>query len=121
MNLPIILVVDDDPAIRKFVQINLEARGYSALTASNGEEAVIIAKAEKPDLVILDIMMPGMDGFSACRLIREWSTMPIIMLSAREGISDSEISKACGANDYFTKPFALKELLSKVKTYLQEK
>ena len=90
MNAYRILIVDDDPSIRKFVQANLEARGYEVSPAVNGEEAISIAEKEKPDLVILDIVMPGMDGFAVCLKIREWSNVPIIMLSAREGENDQE-------------------------------
>jgi DNA-binding response OmpR family regulator len=120
MNNPLILVVDDDPSIRKFVQANLEARGYKVLTAADGEEAILTAEKEKPELIILDIVMPEMDGFAVCRKIREWSSVPIIMLSAREGENDREKGAACGANDYLTKPFALKELLALVKTLLKQ-
>jgi DNA-binding response OmpR family regulator len=120
MNTYRILVVDDDPAIRKFVQVNLEARGYLVLEAADGEEAVRVAEKEKPDLVILDIVMPEMDGFEACRKIRQWSSSPVIMLSAREGENDKEKGEACGANDYLTKPFILRELLTLVKKMLEQ-
>jgi DNA-binding response OmpR family regulator len=116
-----ILVVDDDPSILKFVQANLEARGYQVLTAADGEEAIQIAEKEKPEMIILDIVMPEMDGFAVCRKIREWSTIPVIMLSAREGENDKEKCADCGATDYLTKPFVLRELLSLVKTLLKQK
>ncbi len=115
-----ILVVDDDPSILKFVQANLEARGYQALTAADGEKAIQTAEKEKPELIILDIVMPEMDGFAVCRKIRERSSVPILMLSAREGENDKEQCAACGANDYLTKPFILKELLNMVKTLLKQ-
>jgi DNA-binding response OmpR family regulator len=120
MNIPRILVVDDDPSILKLVRANLEARGYQVLTAADGEEAIRMAEKEKPELLILDIVMPGMDGFVVCRKIREWSRVPVIMLSAREGENDQEKCAACGANDYLTKPFVLRELLSLVKTMLKQ-
>ena len=120
MNIPRVLVVDDDLSILKFVRANLEARGYQVLRAIEGEEAIRIAEQEKPDLLILDIVMPGMDGFEVCRKIRKWSSVPIIMLSAREGENDREKCEACGANDYLTKPFVLKELLALVKTLLNK-
>jgi DNA-binding response OmpR family regulator len=120
MNIPRILVVDDDPSILKFVQVNLEARGYQVLTAADGEEAIRMAEKEKPELLILDIVMPGMDGFAVCRKIRQRSTVPVIMLSAREGENDKEKCEACGADDYLTKPFVLRELLSQVKTLLEQ-
>jgi DNA-binding response OmpR family regulator len=119
MNNPRILIVDDDPSICKFVQANLEARGYVVLLAADGKEAILQAQKEKPDLIILDIVMPEMDGFEVCRKIREWSSVPIIMLSAREGEGDKEKSEASGANDYLTKPFVLRELLTMVKTILK--
>ena len=115
-----ILVVDDDPSILKFVQANLEARGYQVLTAADGEKAIRMAEKEKPELIILDIVMPGLDGFEVCRKIREVSTVPVIMLSAREGENDRELCAACGANDYLTKPFVLRELLDMVKTTLKQ-
>jgi DNA-binding response OmpR family regulator len=109
-----ILVVDDDPSIRHFVQVNLEARGYEVFIACNGEEALRNTEKEKPDLVILDIIMPGMNGFEVCRNIRKSNTVPIIMLSAREGENDKEKCEACGADEYITKPFVLRDLLSLV-------
>jgi two-component system, OmpR family, response regulator VicR len=120
MKIPQILVVDDDLPIRKFIQANLEARGYQVLEAADGEEAIRIAQKENPDLLILDIIMPGMDGFTVCRKIREWSSVPVIMLSAREGENDKEKCGACGANDYLTKPFILRELLALVKSWLKQ-
>jgi two-component system response regulator VicR len=120
MNIPRILVVDDDSSIRRFVQVNLEARGYQVLAAADGEEAILMAEKEKPDLFILDIVMPGMDGFEVCRKIRKWSAAPVIMLSAREGENDREKCAACGANDYLTKPFVLREMLALVKTMLKQ-
>ena len=111
MDIPVILVVDDDPSIRQFLQANLEARGYKVFAAADGEEAVRMAEKEKPDMLILDIVMPGMDGFTVCRKIREWSAVPIIMLSAREGENDKEKCVACGANDYLTKPFGSQRIV----------
>jgi len=120
MRAPRILMVDDDPSIRKFVQANLQARGYDVLTAGDGEEAIRMAENGKPDLIILDIIMPEMDGFEVCRRIRNLSSLPIIMLSAREGENDKEKCDACGADDYLTKPFILRELLALVKTLLKQ-
>ena len=116
-----ILVVDDDPSILKFVQANLEARDYGVLTAAEGEKAIRMAEKEKPDLVLLDIVMPEMDGFAVCRKIREGSSVPILMLSAREGENDKGECAACGATDYLTKPFVLRELLDMVITLLKHK
>ena len=114
-----ILIIDDDQAIRKFVRANLEARGYEVLTAMDGEEGIKLTELELPDLIILDIMMPKVDGFEVCRQIREWTKIPIIMLSARAGETDKVRSLDCGADDYLTKPFSLKELLSRINAVLR--
>jgi DNA-binding response OmpR family regulator len=114
-----ILVVDDDPSIRKFVRANLEARDYSVLLAADGDEALQIVEKDLPDLIILDIMMPKIDGFEVCRQIREWSKIPIIMLSARENETDKVRCLDCGADDYLTKPFSLRELLSRINAVLR--
>ena len=110
-----ILVVDDDASIRKFVRANLVARNYEVSQAENGIEALNIAKKEKFDLIILDIMMPYLDGYEVCRRMREWSKVPIIMLSVRDGESDKVRCLELGADDYITKPFSLKELLCRIK------
>ena len=110
-----ILVVDDDLAVLKFVRANLQAAGYEVLTALDGTEALQVIEKELPDLIILDIMMPGIDGFEVCRQIREWSQVPIIMLSA---LADEEDKVKCldlGADDYLTKPFGVQELMARVR------
>jgi DNA-binding response OmpR family regulator len=114
-----ILLVDDDPAIRKFVRANLEAREYRVLLAVDGDEALKSLENETVDLILLDIMMPKVDGFEVCKRVREWSNIPIIMLSAREGETDKVKCLDCGADDYLTKPFSLKELLSRIKAVLR--
>jgi DNA-binding response OmpR family regulator len=114
-----ILVVDDDPAIRKFVRANLEARDFGVLLCADGDEAIRSIEKELPDLVILDIMMPKVDGFEVCRQIREWSKIPVIMLSACEGENDKVRCLDCGADDYLTKPFSLRELLSRIDAVLR--
>jgi DNA-binding response OmpR family regulator len=114
-----ILIVDDDPSIRKFVRANLEARDYEVLLAGDGDEAIKMIERELPDLILLDIMMPKMDGFDVCRQIREWSQIPIIMLSARDGELDKVRCLDCGADDYLTKPFSLRELLSRISAVLR--
>ena len=95
-----ILIVDDDPAIRKFVGANLEARGYKVLLANDGEEALNLLTEEIPDLILLDIMMPHINGFEVCRKVREWYKMPIIILSARESENDKVNCLDYGADDY---------------------
>jgi two-component system, OmpR family, KDP operon response regulator KdpE len=119
MNNPTILVVDDDTSIRKFVRVNLDARDYRVLTAGDGEEALSLIKKEHLDLIILDIVMPNMNGFEVCRQIREWSRVPIIMLSAKDQEKDKLRCLELGADDYLTKPFSLFELLYRVKSILR--
>lgn len=114
-----ILVVDDDPAISRLLVTNLKARGYEVITAVDGEEALASVDSELVDLVILDIMMPKVDGVEVCRRIREWSRVPIIMLSA---MGDEKGKVNCldiGADDYLTKPFGMAELIARVKTALR--
>jgi len=119
MKTPRILIVDDDPAIRKFIRANLTARGYEVFLALDGEDGLRVIETEMPDLVLLDIMMPKIDGLEVCRRVREWSKIPIIMLSARAGEMDKVKCLDCGADDYLTKPFSLRELLSRIKAVLR--
>ena len=114
-----ILVVDDELSIIKFLRANLEAKGYKVLTAMDGAEALQTFEMELPDLVILDIMMPKMDGFEVCRRLREWSQTPIIMLSARGDVSDKVKCLDLGADDYITKPFGASELIARVRAVLR--
>jgi DNA-binding response OmpR family regulator len=113
-----ILVVDDDPKVVKFVKEYLEARGYYIHTAGNGWDALNIVKTESPDLVILDVMLPGIDGFEVCRQVKEFSTIPIIMISARDSIEDKRHGLSLGACDYITKPFDVAELMVRIGTVL---
>jgi DNA-binding response OmpR family regulator len=114
-----ILLVDDDPAIRKFGKACLEASNYQVLLAVDGDEAIRTVEKELPDLVILDIMMPKKDGFEVCRTIRDWSMVPIIMLTARDSEDDKVKCFEFGADDYLTKPFLIRELLSRIKAVLR--
>jgi len=114
-----ILVVDDELSIIKFLRANLEAKGYEVLAAVNGAEALQTFEMESPDLVILDIMMPKVDGFEVCRRLREWSQIPIIMLSARGDESDKVKCLDLGADDYITKPFGASELIARVRAVLR--
>jgi len=111
-----ILVVDDDPAILRLLSTNLKARGYEVSTATNGEESMEAVRSDFVDLIILDIMMPKTDGVEVCRRIREWSDVPIIMLSARGDEKDKVNCLDLGADDYLTKPFGIAELIARVKT-----
>jgi len=115
MHRPRILIVDDDLAIIKFVQANLKAEDYETLTAMDGAEALQTIEMELLDLIILDIMMPKVDGFEICRQLREWSQIPVIMLSARGDEEDKVRCLDLGADDYITKPFAVGELLARVR------
>jgi len=119
MRHPRILIVDDDIMILKFLQANLEARDCDTITAMDGTEALNAMERELPDLVILDIVMPNMDGFEACRRIRERSLVPIIMLSARGDASDKVKCLNLGADDYITKPFGVSELMARVRSVLR--
>jgi CheY-like chemotaxis protein len=113
-----ILVADDDPVILRLIQVNLELEGYQVLTANNGEEAVATATAEHPDLVILDIMMPRLDGYQACEQLKaEAATkdIPVVFLSAKAQQSDIEKGKTYGVDEYLTKPFDPTELLDVVE------
>ncbi len=110
-----ILVCDDDPVILRLLQVNLELEGFDVLSANNGSEAVEVAIAEDPDLVILDIMMPKMDGYEACEKIKEndrTKDTPIIFLSAKAQLADIERGTASGVSEYLTKPFDPSELVA---------
>ncbi|HEX9896684.1 MAG TPA: response regulator transcription factor [Dehalococcoidales bacterium] len=114
-----ILVVDDEPGILRFLRVNFESKGYQVTTAVNGLEALQKAELEPPDLVILDITMPQMDGFETCNRLREWLQVPIIMLSARGDETDKVKCLDLGADDYMTKPFGVSELLARVRAVLR--
>jgi DNA-binding response OmpR family regulator len=114
-----IVIVDDDPAIVKFVRANLEANNYATAVAINGNEALKAVELEQPDLVLLDIMMPEMDGFEVCRRLREWSIVPIIMLTARGDENDKVRCLEMGADDYISKPFGVNELMARITAVLR--
>jgi two-component system, OmpR family, KDP operon response regulator KdpE len=119
MKKKLVLVVDDEVSIVKFLRANLEANGFDVVTAINGEDGLGIFEKELPDLVILDIMMPVIDGFEVCRRIREWSQVPIIMLSARGEETDKVKCLDLGADDYVTKPFGAGELTARVRAVMR--
>jgi len=114
-----ILVVDDELSIIKFLRANLEAKGYNVLAAMDGAQALQTFEMELPDLVVLDIMMPKMDGFEVCRRLREWSQVPVIMLSALGDEGDKVKCLDLGADDYITKPFGASELTARVRAVLR--
>jgi two-component system KDP operon response regulator KdpE len=119
MRKPRILIVDDDVAVLKFVRANLQTSDYETIVAMDGKEAMQIVEKELPDLVVLDIMMPKMDGFEVCRRIRQWSQVPIIMLSARHDLGEKVKCLNSGADDYVTKPFGVNELRARVRAVLR--
>ncbi|MBU5464463.1 response regulator YycF [Anaerotignum sp. MSJ-24] len=114
-----VLVVDDEQNIVNIIAFNLKKEGYEVLTAGDGEEAVEIVEKHQPDLILLDIMMPKMDGYEACRKIREKYNIPIIMLTARAEELDKVLGLEMGADDYVTKPFGTRELIARVKANLR--
>jgi len=114
-----ILVVDDEQNIVDILESNLLREGYEVLVAYDGEEAVEITKTRKPDLVLLDCMMPGMDGFDVCKIIRQNSNVPIIMLTAKSEELDKVLGLELGADDYITKPFSVREVLARIKAQLR--
>jgi DNA-binding response OmpR family regulator len=114
-----ILVVDDEPKIIQLTQDYLENAGFSVISAGDGERALAIIQVEKPDLVVLDLGLPGMDGLDVCRSIRKTSNLPIIMLTARDEETDKLVGLELGADDYITKPFSPKELVARVRSVLR--
>ena len=114
-----ILVVDDEALLVKGIRFNLQNEGYDVLTGSNGLEAVQIAQTQSPDLIVLDVMMPQMDGLTACGKIREFSDVPIILLTAKADDMDKLIGFDHGADDYLTKPFNILELKARIRALLR--
>lgn len=114
-----ILVVDDEPKIAEICQDYLQAAGYEVVTATTGPEGLSAARRKKPDLVVLDLMLPEMDGLDVCRTLRRESDVPIIMLTARVEETDKLIGLELGADDYITKPFSPRELVARVRVVLR--
>ena len=114
-----ILVVDDDPLILSMMRRYLEVEGYSVSSASDGDTAVELLRRQGADLLILDVMMPGLDGFEVCRTVRRESAVPILMLTARDAATDKVTGLDCGADDYVVKPFNPDELLARVRALLR--
>jgi len=114
-----ILIVDDESAILSTLRFNLERNGYVVATAGDGRTAIALAASERPDLVIMDIMLPVLDGIEACKEIRRSSGVPIIMLTAKDQEIDKVLALELGADDYVTKPFSLHEFLARVKARLR--
>src|SRR5712691_5502893 len=114
-----ILTADDDPQLLRLVMRNLQLEGYDVLTASDGKQALEQIEAHAPDLVLLDVMMPKMDGFTVCQRVREFSAVPIILITARGQDQEKVCGLDLGADDYLTKPFSVDELLARVRAVLR--
>ena len=114
-----ILVIDDEPKIADLCRDYLRAAGFAAITAADGIQGLAVARRERPDLVVLDLMLPGMDGLDVCRALRRESSVPIIMLTARVDESDRLVGLELGADDYLSKPFSPRELVARVRSVLR--
>ena len=115
-----ILIVDDEKAIVDILNYNLSKEGYKTLEAHDGEQAISMAETEKPDLILLDVMLPKKDGFTVCKELRANSNVPIIMVTAKEDVVDKIIGLELGADDYITKPFSVREVIARVKANLRK-
>lgn len=120
MNDKKILIVDDERPIVDILKYNLEKEGFSTIIAYDGEEAIKIALSAKPDLILLDLMLPKIDGFNVCKELRKSLTCPIIMVTAKEEVVDKIIGLELGADDYMTKPFSVREVVARVKANLRK-
>lgn len=114
-----VLVIDDEPSITSSIKYGLEKEGYTVIVADNGNDGCDLARNEKPDIVILDVMLPGLDGYEVCRLIRADLSVPIIMLTAKGEEIDKVVGLEVGADEYVTKPFSLRELQARIKAMLR--
>ena len=117
--MPTILLVEDDATLAETLRYNLEREGYAVISASDGVTALEYARQRQPDIVVLDVMLPRLDGFSVCRMLRKESAMPIIMLTARQDEVDHIAGLELGADDYLTKPFSVGELLARIRAILR--
>ncbi len=115
----LLLIVEDEQSILDILQFNLEREGYQTETAMDGEEAVAKAKQLHPDLILLDVMIPKIDGFEVCKMVRSFSQAPIIMLTARTEEVDKILGLELGADDYMTKPFSMRELMARIKANMR--
>jgi len=114
--MPKVLIVDDETRIVRFLELKLKVSGYDVISATSGERALDLARSEKPDILLLDIILPGIDGLEVLQEIRKFSQMPVIVFSARAGYAERTMK--LGANDYIAKPFSPDELIAKVKALL---
>ena len=115
MNKPLILVVEDDPPVRNLITTTLKANDYRYLVAAKGEEAILEASSHNPDIMLLDLGLPDIDGIEVIRNIRSWSNLPIIVISARSEDTDKIEALDAGADDYLTEPFSVEELLARLR------
>jgi DNA-binding response OmpR family regulator len=114
-----VLVVEDEQTLIETLEYSLRRQGYDVLTAMDGRSAIEVARRHTPDLVVLDIMLPGLDGFEVCRVLRQETSVPILMLTARTDEVDKIVGLEVGADDYLTKPFSMRELVARVKALLR--
>ena len=114
-----VLIVEDERTLLETLEYNLDKQGYQVYTAENGRDALKIARDKLPDLIVLDVMLPGIDGFEVCRILRKEMNVPIIMLTARSEEVDKIVGLEMGADDYLTKPFSMRELLARIKALLR--
>ena len=114
-----VLVVDDEAILRETLAFNLQREGYDVLLAADGQQGLQLAREHRPDLVLLDLMMPGFDGISVCTALRQESGVPVLMLTAKDDEIDRVIGLEIGADDYITKPFSMRELVARVKAHLR--
>jgi DNA-binding response OmpR family regulator len=117
--MPKIMIVEDDPTLVETLEYNLRRQEYEVYTASNGRAAIAMARQEQPDLILLDLMLPGLDGLEVCRMLRQEMNVPILMLTARTEEVDKVVGLEVGADDYMTKPFSMRELLARIKALLR--
>jgi len=118
---PRVLVIDDEPQIRRFLDIGLRAEGYEVLLAATGAEGLALAATQSPDLVILDLGLPDMEGHAVLAELRQWSQLPVLMLSVRNAESEKVSALDQGANDYMTKPFGIQELMARLRALLRNR
>ncbi|HEC34834.1 MAG TPA: response regulator transcription factor [Chloroflexi bacterium] len=114
-----VLIVEDEPTLLEALEYNLTRQGYEVCTAADGPTALEVARREHPDAIVLDIMLPGLDGFEVCRILRREMGVPILMLTARDEEVDKIVGLEVGADDYMTKPFSMREFLARIKALLR--
>ncbi|MCB0236861.1 MAG: response regulator, partial [Anaerolineae bacterium] len=114
-----VLVIEDEPALQETLAYNLTRQGYEVITVGDGKEGIAATRREQPDLLILDLMLPGVDGIEVCRVLRQEMNMPILMLTAKADEIDKIVGLEVGADDYMTKPFSMRELMARVKAMLR--